>query len=755
MKRLIVITVALALGASFVSAQTATNAPPNRMSYQGYLVDANGNPLAPSTPVNYPVTFRIHTSATSNTRIWSESQIVTVDKGNFSAVLGEGSPVPGESSPPLSEVIANRADASDRFIGITVRINNVDTDILPRLRLLPTPYAFLATSARNLTAPNGSTVVTYTNNRVEIAGGIQSSGMGVIQNNVLEFGIGVPGKESNAGKIGYRTFSSDALDIVGAGTSGTDRKVRFFAEGGTTFSGPVGIANPSPQRLLHIGSGTAGSEGMIRLQSSSSLGGAARAWDMGVPETDNDTSGLGYSFIIDDTTRAGNDFIVRWDSGNVGLGTITPSAKLDVNGSIAMGNTDLLLARNNANVLENVFWPRWSDNVTYLNYGSGGFNIRNNASTSRMFLQDNGNVGVGTTTPANTFQIKAPFHAAAGYALSVNNADFGANIQINRGAGGAGLGLVVDNSGNGDASTHLLLVRNNVVGGPLNLFDVRADGRVGIGTTAPSAPLSFGTTLGNTKLALWDSGPTSMYGLGIQNSQFRLHVGSASDRFSFLNGPAGTEVATITGNGYVGIGTNSPQRSLHIYAPGDPAIMISDPSHTWYIYDYTPLGELTFQHQSGNWFAVRPNGTTTSTSDARLKKDVKALENVLDRALRLRPVTYRMKSETNSTTKHLGFLAQEVEPLFPEAVSEARGFKGISYTDLIPVAIGAIQELHQITQKKDSELNALRAKAAHVDRLEQEVDDLKKQLRGGEGLEARIRALEKAMAATAQASSKH
>ncbi|MBK7223398.1 MAG: hypothetical protein IPH94_19490 [Saprospiraceae bacterium] len=58
----------------------------------------------------------------------------------------------------------------------------------------------------------------------------------------LEFGSGFV-KESNAGKIGYKTFSTIGLDIVGAGLTGTDRKIFFFGEGGSTFNGNVAINN--------------------------------------------------------------------------------------------------------------------------------------------------------------------------------------------------------------------------------------------------------------------------------------------------------------------------------------------------------------------------------------------------------------------------------------------------------------------------------------------------------------------------------
>jgi hypothetical protein len=63
-----------------------------------------------------------------------------------------------------------------------------------------------------------------------------NNAVGISAANMLEFGAGVSPKEANAGKIGYQQFS-DALDIVGAGTNGANRKIKFWAEGGATFTG--------------------------------------------------------------------------------------------------------------------------------------------------------------------------------------------------------------------------------------------------------------------------------------------------------------------------------------------------------------------------------------------------------------------------------------------------------------------------------------------------------------------------------------
>lgn len=61
--------------------------------------------------------------------------------------------------------------------------------------------------------------------------------------NYLEFGAGIAGKEVNAGKIGYALFSTDAVDMVGASVGGSLRKIRFWAEGGSRFEGPLNVSN--------------------------------------------------------------------------------------------------------------------------------------------------------------------------------------------------------------------------------------------------------------------------------------------------------------------------------------------------------------------------------------------------------------------------------------------------------------------------------------------------------------------------------
>jgi hypothetical protein len=143
------------------------------MTYQGYLVDANGNPLATSAPANYNVIFRIYDVPQDGTPLWSEEQIVTVDNGNFSVLLGEGSQVGAELKPNLSTVFTGDAIA-ERYIGITITVGTTPSVIAPRVRLLPAPYAFTATSAFQLLSPGGAPVVTVGGQGLEVVGTVSA-----------------------------------------------------------------------------------------------------------------------------------------------------------------------------------------------------------------------------------------------------------------------------------------------------------------------------------------------------------------------------------------------------------------------------------------------------------------------------------------------------------------------------------------------------------------------------------------------------
>lgn len=83
-------------------------------------------------------------------------------------------------------------------------------------------------------------------------------------------------------------------------------------------------------------------------------------------------------------------FYVR-DDGNVGVGTTAPGYKFTIAGGggiFGVDNTASFLAKNSSGTYETYFWPRWSDNIMYMNFGSGGLNLRNNSSSTALFIDD-------------------------------------------------------------------------------------------------------------------------------------------------------------------------------------------------------------------------------------------------------------------------------------------------------------------------------------------------------------------------------
>jgi len=194
---------------------------------------------------------------------------------------------------------------------------------------------------------------------------------------------------------------------------------------------------------------------------------------------------------------------------------------------------------------------------------------------------------------------------------------------------------------------------------------------------------------------------------------------------------AGNDLYRAAGN--VGIGTTSPQTPLHVLG-NNSQLRLQDSSlgNYWSIYtENHPVGadgNLVFVSgpSGASAFIRKTDGNYFSSSDARLKQEVRDLSGVLDRVLQLRPVSYRFKSAPESAPRTIGLIAQDVEPLFPEAVGEHNGMKSLAYSELVPVTVGAIQELNQKSEERALRLEQeLKRRAAENAELKQTVNELK------------------------------
>jgi hypothetical protein len=110
------------------------------------------------------------------------------------------------------------------------------------------------------------------------------------------------------------------------------------------------------------------------------------------------------------------------------------------------------------------------------------------------------------------------------------------------------------------------------------------------------------------------------------------------------------------------------------------------------------------------------DGTTTIAgdlnlnSDARLKANIISLGSTLAKLLQIDGKTYTMKKDENKKQK-IGVLAQDIEKVFPELVSESNGVMSVNYQGLVPVLINALKE-------QQAEIDRLKTQEERLDRLE-------------------------------------
>ncbi|MEM9481447.1 MAG: hypothetical protein AAGA58_17495 [Verrucomicrobiota bacterium] len=137
----------LTLFAFLISGDILRADVPDAMNYSGYLTDALGDPIAPTQPENKRIQFRIYNSATSSNvadLLWGEEQTVTVFKGNFSVVLGNGTGVPEKPASSGRTVLAtvfSDGVASEYYLGITPEGGS---ELTPRQSIITSAFSFRA-----------------------------------------------------------------------------------------------------------------------------------------------------------------------------------------------------------------------------------------------------------------------------------------------------------------------------------------------------------------------------------------------------------------------------------------------------------------------------------------------------------------------------------------------------------------------------------------------------------------------------------
>lgn len=247
-----------------------------------------------------------------------------------------------------------------------------------------------------------------------------------------------------------------------------------------------------------------------------------------------------------------------------------------------------------------------------------------------------------------------------------------------------------------DADTQFRLGGNNILNfAATNILQLGRDGtdviRIGTLGAASGTFLCFNS---NKELAACTSNPTTGSFIANQTTE------QTSSNFNI----SGTGTADIfNAKTKVGIGTPSPENRLHVVHPAISGnvwgIRIENESQSSNISGMR-VSDNGFFEISNNIGAVTPNfarldsgGNWTAVSDVRLKQNIFPASGLLDKVLALRPVSYTFINQPN--LKQIGLLAQEVESVLPEFVTNGgaeESLRTMNYSQLSVVAIGAIQE---------------------------------------------------------------
>jgi hypothetical protein len=176
--------------------------------------------------------------------------------------------------------------------------------------------------------------------------------------------------------------------------------------------------------------------------------------------------------------------IYNTNTGNVGIGTTTPTAKLDVRGGMLVDSSSGSLR---------IGYPS-SANQWLFNTIGGGANLQlweNAAGAIRMYFAAGGNIGIGTTAPAARLDIFGGNWDTASTEgdLRIGNATYRLKIGVATGGAGAGHTTIAAQGG-----VNALSLGAGTTLDTQRTLTILGTGNVGIGTTAPAAKLDVNGT---------------------------------------------------------------------------------------------------------------------------------------------------------------------------------------------------------------------------------------------------------------------
>ena len=196
-------------------------------------------------------------------------------------------------------------------------------------------------------------------------------------------------------------------------------------------------------------------------------------------------------------------------------------------------------------------------------------------------------------------------------------------------------------------------------------------------------------------------------GINESNAQQQLHVHDDNNYKGILvNGNGAPRIGfarntTTTGEWSVGIdGTNGNQFVINNSNDNSNRKLILSSSGVSVAGTLTTGGACTI---NGNLTAT---GFVDSSSDIKLKTNIKTIDNALDKVLQLRGTEYDRIDRDNQ--HEIGVIAQEVEKIIPEVV-HGDETKTVSYGNMVAVLIEAIKEQNEVINEMKKEIDELKS----------------------------------------------
>lgn len=566
--------------------------------------------------------------------------------------------------------------------------------------------------------------------------------------------------------------TTDAVDFV-TRTANTER-MRI------TSTGNVGIGNASPNAPLQFAN-VVGNRKIVLFEAANNdhqflglgLNGSVLRYQV-------DQTSANHVFYAGAGAAASTELMRIQGNGDVGIGIAAPTQRLDVQGGNARINNSFVgdfgfgwAGFAHANQISGTGYAlaETGDGAFTLinkeNTGSGfiGFRIGN---VDAAVISNAGNMGIGTIAPNAPLQFA---NTAVNRKIVLFEAANNDHQFLGLGINGSILRYQIAQT----TDNHVFYAGSSATTSN-ELMRIQGNGNVGIGTSTPNAPLQFANVNVLRKIVFFEvaNNNNQFMGFGLSTGTMRYQVAQTTDRHSFFAGAgagASNELMRIEGNGNVGIGTTGPAYKLDIAGSGTLLRLQATPANDFprmsfvsthasvggvinreaakdfFFGETTDAGRFFFRGVGGVSVETRlgigtatPGGqlelsldqgrkpgtaTWTIVSDERLKNINGEYTKGLEAILQLNTITYNYKNvgervfdERVLQTTQIGFSAQEVQKIFPEAVgTDEDGFLNLNMHAIMVAYTNAIKELDQKIEQQERENAELKARLERLESL--------------------------------------